>query len=121
MRSLLVAAPLAGSPLVGGLFPGVSPTVVTPDILRVPRPWRGALFDLLASAALEASSVPDADPLVGLLVPVRWLSRRPAPAASVRNRSLRWPAFINRPRFVVPWAAVYTLLSPWRESRTPPN
>ena len=123
MRSLLVAAPLAGRPLVGRLFPGVAPTVVTLDTLRVSRPWRGELFDLLAAAALEAlratpradfdaaaleasgvpaaSSLPPADPLVGLLVPVRWLSREPAPklvlVADHVNTRLRGPLTGRRP------------------------
>jgi hypothetical protein len=98
---LLVAAPLAGRPLVGRLFPGVSPTVVTLDTLRVSRPWRGELFDLLAAAGCETSSLPLAGSLVGLLVPVRWLSREPAPKlvliADHVNTRLRGPLTGRRP------------------------
>ena len=104
---MLVAAPLAGRPLVGRLFPGVSPIIVTLDTLRVSRPWCGELFDLLAAAALDpsgvpvASSLPPADALVGLLVPVRWLSREPEPemvlVADHVNTRLRGPLTGRRP------------------------
>ena len=98
---MLVAAPLAGRPLVDRLFPGVAPIVVTLDTLRVSRPWRGELFDLLAAAGRETSSLPPADAVVGLLVPVRWLSREPSPElvfiADHVNTRLRGPLTGRRP------------------------
>jgi len=123
MQALLVAAPLAGSSLVGRLFPAAAPTVVTLEALRVSRPWCGELFELLAAAALEApgvtpradcaataldassvapaSSPPPAGALVGLVVPVRWLARQPAPelvlVADHVNTRLRGPLTGRRP------------------------
>ncbi len=117
---LLVAAPLAGSPLLAALFPGVAPTVVPVDALRVEIPWRGKLFELLAGAAAAGSPLhaapgaaespraapgaagsPRAAPAVGLLVPVRWLSSEPAPEAVIVsdhvNLRLRGPLTGRRP------------------------
>ena len=115
LRSLLVAAPLAGSSLVAELFPAVAPTVVALDDLRVTRPWQGELFDLLAAAAATAASrepgaaapaletaLPGAAALaIGLLVPVRWVSHEPAPelvlVADHVNTRLRGPLTGRRP------------------------
>jgi len=105
---LLVAAPLAASPLPAALFGAAEPTVVPPETLRVTTPWSGTLFDLLAAAAAapeqpvappepdapsardapcgpdappepDARPAPGAPPTLGLVVPMRWLSAEPAP------------------------------------------
>jgi hypothetical protein len=99
---LLVAAPLAGSPLLAVLFPGVAATVVTPAALRVSVPWRGALFELLGeAAAAESPRAGHAAPIVGLVVPVRWLAGEPAPEAVIvsdhLNTRLRGPLTGRRP------------------------
>ena len=111
MRLLLVAAPLADSGLAEALFPGVPPTVVDGATLRVTRPWRGELFDLVGAAAApggDATSAEgepaasggepaDDDPArgptppapaggaatIGLLVPVVWVAAEPAPELAI--------------------------------------
>ena len=105
MALLLVAAPLAASPLAAALLPGSEPTVVPLETLRVTTPWRGELFDLLAAAAPAAEAAPvapDEPPTLGLLVPVRWLSDEPAPelviVADHLNARLRGPLTGRRPR-----------------------
>jgi hypothetical protein len=99
VRLLLVAAPLSASPLPGALFPGVAPTVVALDALRVSVPWRGELFELLGEAAAAGRS--KAAPTVGLVVPVRWLGGGPAPEVVIVsdhvNTRLRGPLTGRRP------------------------
>ena len=88
VRRLLVAAPLAGRRLVTELFPEAVPVVVALEDLRVDTPWSGRLFELLAQGQAETSEgpiEPEERPVdagrraVGLVVPVRWLGREPAP------------------------------------------
>ncbi len=124
MAPLLVAAPLAASPLPAALFGAMRPTVVALETLRVTTPWRGALFDLLAAAAAAAEwpqgprppavpespaapPPPDAPPppvtpsTLGLVVPMRWLAAEPAPdlviVADHVNARLRGPLTGRRP------------------------
>ena len=96
---LLVAAPLAASPLPAELFPGVTPVVVALDALRVAVPWEGELFELLGAAAAAAPA--DVTPTVGLLVPLRWTSAQPAPEVVIVsdhvNVRLRGPLTGRRP------------------------
>jgi hypothetical protein len=97
---LLVAAPLAASPLPAALFGDVEPTVVSLETLRVTTPWRGELFDLLAAAA-AASEPPGVPPTLGLVVPMRWLAAEPAPelivVADHVNARLAGPLTGRRP------------------------
>ncbi len=89
--TLLVAAPLAASPVPADLYPGVEPLIVSLDDLRPPSAWHGRLFELLASAPLA----------VGLVVPVRWLAPGPVPDAIIItdhvNLCLRGPLTGQRP------------------------
>jgi len=106
--SVLVAAPLAGSPLVAELFAAAEPIVVALDELRVSEAWRGRLFDLLARASRPgagevpaAPHVPTDSRAIGLLVPLRWLGPLPAPDVVVVsdhvNARLRGPLTGRRP------------------------
>jgi len=96
---LLVAAQLAGSPLLPALFAGVAPTIVSCDALCVAVPWQGGLFELLGRAAAAGRS--RTAPTVGLLVPVRWLAPGTAPEIVIVsdhvNTRLRGPLTGRRP------------------------
>ena len=106
--TVLVAAPLADSPLVAELFAAAgSVIVVALDELRVAKAWEGRLFDLLGSAREPRPS--EAGPpgvardrrTVGLLVPLRWLGPGPAPdvvaVSDHLNARLRGPLTGRRP------------------------
>lgn len=88
---LLVAAELADEPVVGDLFAGSAVVVLTEADLRVCEPWRGRIFDELS----RCSGV------VGLAVPVVWLSDDPAPEVVLVsdhvNLRLRGPLTGRRP------------------------
>jgi len=108
--AVLVAAPLADSPLAAELFGAAEPVVVALDELRVATAWEGRLFDLLAAACEPRpsesglSGAPGAAPerrTVGLLVPLRWLGPGPAPdvvaVSDHLNARLRGPLTGRRP------------------------
>jgi hypothetical protein len=107
---LLVAAPLAASAALEGLFAATERVVVPADTLRVSTSWEGPLFALFDAygAAATGEERPRAGggaaappPLVGLAVPVVWTVPGPAPdlvlIADHVNLTLRGPLSGRRP------------------------
>ncbi|MGO8682961.1 MAG: hypothetical protein ACLQUT_00025 [Thermoleophilia bacterium] len=72
---VLVAAAVAGHPLVAEAFPEAEPVVLERDDLRPPAPFSGRLFDLFAAWRGEGVTA------CGLVVPARWLGPTPTPTA----------------------------------------
>ena len=116
---LLVAEPLASSPVIEELFGGIDRLVVPVDVLRVTSPWEGPLFALfdqiVASRAVgddeavggggvappPVAGAAAPPPTVGLVLPMIWTGSAPTPEVVLItdhvNLTLRGPLSGRRP------------------------